>query len=90
MITPSAAGKSCQLGGRKTTLPSTMAAPRTAPRDDESPPTAVEVKTTRLAVARNDVSWYDWVARRSSTPARPAMKPESANAVSLAHTMRTP
>ena len=71
-------------------LPSTMAAPRMAPKADPSPPTAVEVNTTRLTGTRNDVSWYDWFTTRRRQPARPAMKPETAKAVSLAHRTRTP
>ena len=71
-------------------LPSTMAAPRMAPKAEPSPPTAVEVNTTRLTGTRNDVSWYDWFTTSRRQPARPAMKPETANAVSLARRTRTP
>ena len=56
--TPTAEGKSCQLGGRKMVLPSTSAAPSTAPSAEPRPPTAVEVNTTRLTGTRNGVSTY--------------------------------
>ena len=71
-------------------LPSTSAAPSTAPSADPSPPTAVEVNTTRLTGTRNGVSTYDWLTTRSRQPPRPAMTPERANAVSLARITRTP
>ena len=90
MSTPTAEGKSCQLGGRKMVLPSTSAAPSTAPRAEPSPPTAVEVNTTRLTGTRKGVSTYCWFTTRRRQPASPAMNPESANAVSLARTTRTP
>ena len=61
-------------------LPSTMAAPRTAPSAEPRPPTAVEVNTMRLAGTRNDVGWYDWFTTTKRQPASPAMKPEMAKA----------
>ena len=71
-------------------LPSTRAAPRIAPRAEPSPPTAVEVKTTRLTGTRNEVSSYCWLTTSRRQPPSPAMKPETAKAVSLAHRTRTP
>ena len=71
-------------------LPSTMAAPRMAPKADPNPPTAVEVKTIRLTGTRKDVSSYCWFTTTRRHPASPAMKPEMAKAVSLAPTTRTP
>src|ERR1700693_3724704 len=78
--TPTAEGKSCQLGGRKIVLPSTSAAPSTAPSADPRPPTAVEVNTTRLTGTRNGVSTYDWLTTRSRQPTTGAPAAEAAPA----------
>ena len=43
----------------------------------------VEVNTTRLTGTRNDVSSYDWLTTSRRQPPRPAMKPDTANAVKL-------
>ncbi len=89
-MTPSAEGKSFQLGGRKMVLPSTSTAPSTAPSAELKPPTAVEVNTTRLTGTRKGASSYCWLMSRNRQPANPAMKPDTAKATSFARSTLTP